>query len=68
MYRKHVPAPLYAHAQHSRLVLQGFNVTVNRAKALLIVVGNPNTIKTDRTWKRYVTWSAVTAHMQRITV
>uniref|UniRef100_A0A8C5DFH1 RNA helicase n=1 Tax=Gouania willdenowi TaxID=441366 RepID=A0A8C5DFH1_GOUWI len=31
-----------------------FNVAVTRAKALLIVVGNPRVLKSDSTWARYV--------------
>lgn len=37
---------------HSFLV-QRFNVAVTRAKALLIVVGNPTMLNTDETWKKY---------------
>ena len=31
-----------------------FNVTVTRAKALLIVIGNPNTLSKDDHWNRWV--------------
>uniref|UniRef100_A0A669F520 RNA helicase n=1 Tax=Oreochromis niloticus TaxID=8128 RepID=A0A669F520_ORENI len=34
-----------------------FNVAVTRAKALLIVVGNPRILETDSTWARHVTHS-----------
>lgn len=34
--------------------LQRFNVAVTRAKALLIVVGNPRVLTSDATWARYV--------------
>lgn len=33
---------------------QRFNVAVTRAKALLIVVGNPRVLTSDTTWARYV--------------
>lgn len=36
------------------LLLQRFNVAVTRAKALLIVVGNPRVLNTDPIWNRYV--------------
>lgn len=38
-------------------VVQRFNVAVTRAKALLIVVGNPRILETDSTWARHVTHS-----------
>uniref|UniRef100_A0A671WXY4 RNA helicase n=1 Tax=Sparus aurata TaxID=8175 RepID=A0A671WXY4_SPAAU len=31
-----------------------FNVAVTRAKALLIVVGNPTMLNTDETWKKFI--------------
>lgn len=34
--------------------MQRFNVAVTRAKALLIVVGNPQVLTSDATWARYV--------------
>uniref|UniRef100_A0A8D0A321 RNA helicase n=1 Tax=Sander lucioperca TaxID=283035 RepID=A0A8D0A321_SANLU len=46
-----------------------FNVAVTRAKALLIVVGNPRVLNADPTWARYVSYgleteeSAVQQHL-----
>nr|XP_046252029.1 putative helicase mov-10-B.1 isoform X1 [Scatophagus argus] len=34
-----------------------FNVAVTRAKALLIVVGNPRVLNTDSTWARFIQYS-----------
>lgn len=33
--------------------MQRFNVAVTRARALLIVVGNPRVLTSDATWARY---------------
>ncbi|TKS77630.1 putative helicase mov-10-B.2 [Collichthys lucidus] len=35
-------------------LVQRFNVAVTRAKALLIVVGNPRVLKSDDTWARFI--------------
>lgn len=47
-------------------LVQRFNVAVTRAKALLIVVGNPRVLKSDDTWARYVShgyfWSLLSAY------
>lgn len=47
-------------------LVQRFNVAVTRAKALLIVVGNPRVLNTDSTWAQYVSHllvSAVSIHI-----
>uniref|UniRef100_A0A665U4J2 RNA helicase n=1 Tax=Echeneis naucrates TaxID=173247 RepID=A0A665U4J2_ECHNA len=37
-----------------KMDLKWFNVALTRAKALLIVVGNPMILKSDATWDRYI--------------
>lgn len=44
--------------------VQRFNVAVTRAKALLIVVGNPRVLSVDPTWAQYVS-GVCTFHPQR---
>ncbi|KAF0022536.1 hypothetical protein F2P81_025162 [Scophthalmus maximus] len=39
---------------HDSFLLQRFNVAVTRAKALLIVVGNPRVLNTDATWASFM--------------
>ena len=36
------------------VMLQRFNVAVTRAKALLIVIGNPNIVRHNKSWNRCV--------------
>uniref|UniRef100_A0A672H424 RNA helicase n=1 Tax=Salarias fasciatus TaxID=181472 RepID=A0A672H424_SALFA len=41
-----------------------FNVAVTRAKALLIVVGNPRVLNTDETWAQYVRHTHTHTHIR----
>jgi len=43
----------FAHHLDTLFVVQRFNVAITRAKALLIVVGNPRVLNADTTWARY---------------
>ena len=36
--------------------LQRFNVAVTRAKALLIVIGDPVVLQVDKCWRSFITW------------